>query len=170
MSLFQQIPQLLPIGERNRPVSDHPSGAVSTEPKSSSEVNIISSESNDVTPAARHKKQSKFMELLSNVIGSAATSSADKTCEEKAKFELQRYVDDSSCDSTVNPLRWWYENKPRYPNLCKLVLHYLMIPATSVPSEQAFSLSGHIVRAKRACLLPEHVQILVFLTENLNNN
>ena len=54
-------------------------------------------------PSAMRKKQSKFMELLSDVISSTATSSADKTCEEKAKFE---YVDDSSCDSTVNPLRW----------------------------------------------------------------
>ena len=59
------------------------------------------------------------------------------------------------------------ENKPRYPNLCKLALHCLTIPATSVPSEWAFSISGNIVRAKRACLLPEYVQMLVFLVENL---
>jgi len=106
------------------------------------------------------------MELLSDVMSSTATPS-DKTCEEKAKLELQWYVEDSSCDNTVNPLRWWYENKPRYPNLCKLALHYLTIPTTFVPSERAFSMSDHIVRIKRACLLPEHVQILVFLAENL---
>ena len=70
-------------------VSDHPFGAVSTESTSSSEVNIVSSESSDVTPAAKRKKQSKFMELLSDVISSAAISPADKSCEEKAKFELQ---------------------------------------------------------------------------------
>ena len=86
-------------------MSDHPSSAVSAEPTSTPEVNIVNSESSDVTPTANRKKQSKFMELLSDVIGSAATSSADKICEEKAKFELQQYVDDSSCDSTVNPLR-----------------------------------------------------------------
>ena len=57
--------------------------------------------------------------------------------------------------------------KPRYPNLCKLALHYLAILATSVPSEWVFSISGHIIRAKRACLLPEHVQMFVFLAENL---
>ena len=48
-------------------VSDHPSGAVSTESTSSSEVNIVSSELSDVIPPAKHKKQSKFMELLSDV-------------------------------------------------------------------------------------------------------
>ena len=110
------------------------------------------------------------MELLSDVMSSAATLSADKTCEENTKIELQWYVDDASydrLDSTVNPLTWWYKNKPQYSNLCKLALHYLTIPATSVPSERTFSISGHIVRAKRACLLPEHVQMLVFLAENL---
>ena len=140
---------------------------MSTESTSSSEVNIVSSELSDVTPAAKHEKQSKFMELLSDVNSSAATSSADETCEEKTKFKLQWYVDDSSCDSTVNLLRWWYENKLRYPNLCKLALHYLTIPTTSVPSEWAFSISGHNIRTKRACLLPEHVQMLVFLAEKL---
>ena len=92
-------------------VSDHPSGSVHTESTTSSEVSIVSSELSDVTPAAKRKKQSKFMELLSDVISSAATSSTDKTFEEKAKFELQQYMDDSFCDSTVNPMTWWYENK-----------------------------------------------------------
>ena len=41
------------------------------------------------------------------------------------------------------------------------------MPVTSVLSERAFSISGHIVRAKRACFLPENVQMLVFLAENL---
>ena len=40
-------------------ISDHPSGSGSTESTSSSEINIVSSESSDVTPAAKHKKQSK---------------------------------------------------------------------------------------------------------------
>ena len=48
-------------------ISDHPSGAVSTEPTSNSEVNIVSSESSDVTPAAKRTKQSKFMKLLSDI-------------------------------------------------------------------------------------------------------
>jgi len=145
--------------------SDHPFGPGSIESRNNSEVNIVSSESSDVTPVAKCKKLCKFMELLSDVMSTVTLS--DKTCEEKAKFELQQYVEDSSSDSTVNPLRWWYENKLRYPDLCQLALHYLTIPATSVPSEQAFSISGHIVRTKRACLLPEHIQILVFLVENL---
>ena len=121
----------------------------------------------DVTPAAkRKKKQSKFMELLSDMMSSVG-SSRDQSVEDRAKSELLRYMEDSSYDGTVTLLQWWHQNKQRYPSLCKLALQYLTIPATSVPSERAFSISGHIVRAKRACLLPENVQMLVFLAENL---
>ena len=89
-------------------VSDHPSDHGSTESTSNSEVNIELIDVTDVTPVAKCKKQSKFMELLSDVMSSAATSSADKTCEENAKFELQWYVDDAfydRCKSTINPPR-----------------------------------------------------------------
>ena len=122
----------------------------------------------DLRPAPpKRRKQSKFMELLSHVISTEALP-ANNTPEEQAKIELQQYIDDSilssSQDTPVHPLTWWFENKSRYRNLA---LHYLCIPATSVPPEQAFSVSGHIVRANRACLLPENVQKLVFLAENL---
>ena len=51
----------------------------------------------------------------------------------------------------------------QYPDT--LARKYLAIP-TSVLLEHAIS-SGHIVNKKRSCLLPENVQQLVFLAENL---
>ena len=113
-------------------VTDRPSGPERTE------VSGVSSDVIDVTPAAKQKKQSKFMELLSDVMCSAAASSANQTVEDREKIELQRYMEDSSYDGTVTPLIWWHHNKQRYPNLCKLALHYFTIPATSVPSEGIF--------------------------------
>ena len=38
--------------------------------------------------------------------------------------------------------------------------------ATSVPSEQVFSIAGSVVNEKRSRLLPENVDKLVFLYEN----
>ena len=68
-----------------------------------------------------------------------------------------------------NPLEWWKKNKERFPGLATLAKRYLAITATSVPSERAFSLVGHIVNAKRSCLLPENVRTLLFLAENLED-
>lgn len=44
---------------------------------------------------------------------------------------------------------------------------YLCIPATSAPSEQAFSTSGNTVICQRSALKPERVDQLVFLALNL---
>ena len=45
---------------------------------------------------------------------------------------------------------------------------YLSVPATSTPSERAFSIAGGIVNKKRACLLPENVSMPIVLYENLS--
>ena len=39
---------------------------------------------------------------------------------------------------------------------------YLAVPATSTPSERAFSVAGCVVNKKCACLLPENVNMLIF--------
>ena len=47
-------------------------------------------------------------------------------------------------------------------------LWHICIPATSVPSERAFSTGGNIVNAKHSCLLPENTNMLTFLAQNLD--
>ena len=66
-----------------------------------------------------------------------------------------------------NPLKWWLSNEKYLPHLSLVARKYLCIPATSVPSERAFSTAGCVVNKKRSCLLPENVNKLVFLAENL---
>lgn len=43
---------------------------------------------------------------------------------------------------------------------------YLGIPATSANSERVLLSTGNIVNSKHSCLLPENVNLLVFLYEN----
>ncbi|MGL5207642.1 hAT family dimerization domain-containing protein [Cetobacterium sp.] len=61
------------------------------------------------------------------------------------------------------PLKWWRENSYKYPVPSPLAKAYLSIPATSVPSKHVFSTAGDIVTAKRSQLLPEIVDMLIFL-------
>ncbi|CAB4441707.1 unnamed protein product [Rhizophagus irregularis] len=45
----------------------------------------------------------------------------------------------------IDPCEWWKHHKVQYPLLEKIACDYICIPATSVPSEQAFSKSGELV-------------------------
>ena len=45
---------------------------------------------------------------------------------------------------------------------------HLCVPATSVLSDRALSIAGQVVNAKRACLLPDNVNMLVLLAENID--
>ena len=80
--------------------------------------------------------------------------------------ELESFVKEAQ-GSDTNPLVWWKANQGRYPHLVKLAKQLLCIPATSVPSERVFSVSGTITSAKRNCIKPENVDMLVFLNKNL---
>jgi len=91
---------------------------------------------------------------------------------EKAKVEMQRYMTNiitNQYDSHghLDPLVWRKQDATCYPCLALLARKYLAIPATSVPAERAFNLTGHLVNEKRASFLPETVNMLSFLGANL---
>ena len=104
-------------------------------------------------------------ELIDGVIQPAEDEQLSITPLQKARSEVTRYCDEPATQE--NPLKWWKSNASQFPFLACLVKKYLAIPATSVPSERAFSYAGHIVNTKHACLLPSNVNMLVFLAENL---
>ena len=65
-----------------------------------------------------------------------------------------------------DPLTWWCTMHTRFPILWRLAQVYLAIPATSVPSETAFSHAGHIVTPHCSQLKPETVSDLLLLNRN----
>ncbi|GAA6085058.1 zinc finger BED domain-containing protein 1-like, partial [Tachysurus ichikawai] len=81
--------------------------------------------------------------------------------------EMSSYLVSPMLDSEANPLDWWRKHHVHLPTLSKVAKKYLCIPATSAPSERVFSSGGNIVTCLRSCLKPEKVNMLVFLSKNL---
>ena len=119
--------------------------------------------------------EKKLLHILEDVVQPQASSTDASDVpddDEKARREVAQYSADvlnlegDEWDN-LNPLQWWASSMMRYPRLSQLATKYLAPPATSVPSEQAFSAAGNIVNIKRSCLLPDNVNMLVFLAANL---
>ncbi|KAL1426649.1 hypothetical protein MTO96_018121 [Rhipicephalus appendiculatus] len=80
------------------------------------------------------------------------------------QWEINAYSEEALLKKDSDPCDWWRTvGTFRYPCLAKLCPKYLPIPATSVPSERAFSVAGEVVSVRRERLLPHHVEQLIFL-------
>lgn len=84
-------------------------------------------------------------------------------CVERYKAEPLAGMDDC-------PQEWWSTHKASHSDMARLARKYLATPATSVPCERLFSLSGHVVQKRRASLLSENVNRLVCLSNWLKED
>jgi hypothetical protein len=80
--------------------------------------------------------------------------------------QLNAYLAEPQIRFDMDPFMWWKLRANRYPAVADMARRYLCIPATSASSERTFSTAGNIVTAKRNCLLPKNVSLLVFLFQN----
>ena len=132
--------------------------------------NESNDESNDECSTAEPRKK-KAKNALLDMLGDSFIVQAAATCtsthEDMIHAEVLRYKSETTIPLDQYPLEWWCAHSCVFPNISKLARKYLCIVATSVPSEQVFSTAGNIVSVKRASLLPENVNKLVFLHDNL---
>ncbi|XP_024131523.1 zinc finger BED domain-containing protein 1 [Oryzias melastigma] len=84
-------------------------------------------------------------------------------------LELLRYRAEPSIDMADCPLQWWRSHSAAYEKLSALARRYLAPPATCVPSERLFGLAGLEVQKRRAALPPEHVNMLLCLSDWLKH-
>jgi hypothetical protein len=54
-----------------------------------------------------------------------------------------------------NPIKYWVELRDRYPNLSKLALDVLSIPASSCECERLFSELGDLLKPHRRAIKPQ---------------
>lgn len=83
--------------------------------------------------------------------------------------EVNKMLRDGSLHPTVNAFVFWSTRAVKYPRLYRMAMKYLVIPPTSVECERMFSVSGMTDSALRSRLLNEHLELLVFLKQNMNS-
>jgi hypothetical protein len=77
--------------------------------------------------------------------------------------EIETYFNSPKEYNEVDPIYFWKNNSNVYPVLSKIAFDFLVIPATSVPSEQIFSKSGSLITKLRNRLDKSTVQSVMLL-------
>lgn len=108
-----------------------------------------------------------FFFALQDMVGMGTDNNIQLTLEEQMETQLQLYLAEPAVTHTSNPFSWWAANGSRFPQLARVARKFLAIPASSVASERVFSTAGLVVNTRRSALKPEHVEQLVFLSQNL---
>ena len=100
---------------------------------------------------------------MSFILGESTTEEFDGI-----DIEVDSYLKEHPLSPDENALEWWSNNEGHYPTVSKLARMYLIVPATSVPSERIFSTAGLIVNQHRNCIKADNVDMLIFLNRNLD--
>ncbi|XP_066436005.1 E3 SUMO-protein ligase ZBED1-like [Eleutherodactylus coqui] len=84
----------------------------------------------------------------------------------EAHQQLENYIVEPVCKRTTDPLAWWNNNSHRFPTLARLARKYLVIPATAVKPEHAFSTAADPLEIRRAALESKYINQILFLHQN----
>lgn len=135
-------------------------------------VSQVSGESSQVRPSKKSKTDLK--QLLSTIQGEkkekgepASSSQTQLTASDELNGEFLVYSQMPEVSAEDDPLSWWKTNMGTLPQLSEFARKYLCIAASSCSSERVFSTAGYIVSPRRSRLTQEHVDMLVFLSKNL---
>jgi hypothetical protein len=76
---------------------------------------------------------------------------------------VNRYLALVAISALADPLEWWAANEKLFPRLAKLAKKYLCVPATTVPSERAFSSASNVDTRHRHAMDPETLEKCVLI-------
>jgi hypothetical protein len=76
---------------------------------------------------------------------------------------VNRYLALVAISALADPLEWWAANEKLFPRLAKLAKKYLCVPATTVPSERAFSSASNVDTRHRHSMDPETLEKCVLI-------
>ncbi|CAG8724358.1 36311_t:CDS:1, partial [Racocetra persica] len=69
------------------------------------------------------------------------------------QYEIDKYLTEIETEAEL--LHWWKASAAQFPTLSRLAMDFLAMQATSVPSEQAFSVAKHTISLTRNRINPE---------------
>ena len=107
-----------------------------------------------------------FSSLNETISSNNSNVSTDSARPQSCLDELNNFMCLERVDSQTDVFKWWYDRRYQFPNLYKLVLKYMYIPASSASSERVFSAAGLLINQKRSRLTGQHVNMLLFLNQN----
>ena len=138
--------------------------------------------SEDSVPSAKRPRvQSESQSLLLTCVEEMLEHSSDSEMEpDSPEIFITAYLKEPNLplsESVPNPekpgtrkddpLLYWKKNEQSNLLLAKLARRFLCAPPGSIPSERLFSTAGDTADGKRNRLLPEKVEMLLFLRKNL---
>ena len=82
---------------------------------------------------------------------------------EQVGDELDAYTNAPRATIEDDMLQWWAAHEGKYPVLAAMARDFLAVPATSAPSERAFSLGRQVVSTWRHALEADTIQQIMCL-------
>uniref|UniRef100_A0A182PP05 HAT C-terminal dimerisation domain-containing protein n=1 Tax=Anopheles epiroticus TaxID=199890 RepID=A0A182PP05_9DIPT len=83
-----------------------------------------------------------------------------------AVHEFEMYLKERIIQTDENPLLWWKTQHLKYPTVYNLAVRILNVPCSSIPCERVFSKEGEEYLQKRARLLPQQCEKIMFVQSN----
>ena len=105
-------------------------------------------------------KRRKKVGASSSSSGASATSGAELKSYLDAQYDDRAERFDRDKEKGFDLLVWWKTYSYKYPVLSHLARVILVIPVSTVSSEQVFSTTGRIVEERSSSMTPEMVEVL----------
>jgi len=87
-----------------------------------------------------------------------------------ANYELEMHCQIPLASPETNILTWWNTQKLSLPNLANMARDILSIPASSTPSERAFSMAKHLLPPTRNSMTSDTIEACMMLKLGLIKN
>lgn len=131
---------------------------------------VNSSNPTDSIPNTPRSTRRYFLQLQQEASQTTSTNEVTSpSFSESEKSELDYYLALLN-EEEIDPLLWWQVHANEFPIISEMAKDFLTIQATSVASEQAFSVAGHVITKTQNRLLPETARACLCVKSWISNN